>query len=266
MKIREYLLGLMIDLQFFSTLPVHRSINMDRLSIRRAVMMFPFFGLILGVINGLIFIILSEWTPLSPLALSFVIWILPILLTGGIHLDGWMDTSDAFFSYQDKEKRLEIMKDPRAGAFAVISVIVLLASRFLFIYESLVHTIFGMAVIIAIIPVFSRSVMGCLMVLSASAKEEGMAFYFKKHTEPRLLLSYLIPFLLMGLGLLMLLPELLVIFLSFITLTVMAGYWISRQTVKLFGGMTGDTLGASVEGVEVLLWMAVWLSAYIGMQ
>jgi adenosylcobinamide-GDP ribazoletransferase len=264
MKFKEYLLGLLIGLQFFTTLPVPYSINMDRTAIRRAVMMFPFLGLILGVINGVIFAGLSEWTTLSPLAMSFVIWIVPILLTGGIHLDGWMDTSDAFFSYQDKEKRLEIMKDPRAGAFAVISIIVLLASRFLFIYESILHNIIEAAIIIAIIPFFSRTLMGFVIVLADSAKEEGMACYFKKHTEPRLLLFYLVPLLLAVLGLFVFVPEVLSIFLTFAALTALAGYWISKKTVELFGGMTGDTIGASVEGMEVLLWMAVWLLAYTG--
>jgi adenosylcobinamide-GDP ribazoletransferase len=264
MNIKGYLIGLLVNLQFFSTLPVPLSLNMNRLLIRRAVKMFPFFGLILGFLISLVFTILSEWTPLSPLALSFVIWLLPILLTGGIHLDGWMDTSDAYFSYQDKEKRLEIMKDPRAGAFAVLSIIVLLASKFLFIYESIVHNIFGMSMVIAMVPFFSRTLMGFLMVLVNPAKEEGMAFYFKKHTDPRLLLFYLFPLLLIALGVIIFKQELLFIFLVFAALTALAGYWISKKTVRLFGGMTGDTLGASVEGVEVLLWMAVWLLAYTG--
>ena len=56
---------------------------------------------------------LFNWTPFSPLAAAFFVWLALIVLTGGIHLDGWMDASDAFFSYRDKQKRLEIMKDPQ---------------------------------------------------------------------------------------------------------------------------------------------------------
>lgn len=47
-----------------------------------------------------------------------------MLVTGGIHLDGFLDTQDAMSSYQERERRLEILKDPRAGAFAIISGIV----------------------------------------------------------------------------------------------------------------------------------------------
>ena len=77
----------------------------------------------------------------SPLAVAFVVWLSLIILTGGLHLDGWMDASDAFFSYRDKQRRLEIMKDPRIGAFGVLSVIVLLSARFLFIYEIILQAV-----------------------------------------------------------------------------------------------------------------------------
>ena len=46
--------------------------------------------------------------------------LLPILVTGGIHMDGFMDTSDALASWQSRERRLEILKDSHVGAFAVL--------------------------------------------------------------------------------------------------------------------------------------------------
>ena len=45
----------------------------------------------------------------------------PIIITGGIHMDGFLDTQDALGSYQPRERRLEILKDSHAGAFAIIS-------------------------------------------------------------------------------------------------------------------------------------------------
>lgn len=228
-------------------------------------MMFPVLGLIMGGIMGSLLYCLNEWTNLSSLALAFIVWVLPIILTGGIHLDGWMDTSDAYFSYQDKEKRLEIMKDPRAGAFAVISVIVLLSARFLFIYESMMLDSLVLASMIGVIPFFSRMIMGILMVTGKTAKEEGMAHYFKQHTSPVYLLTYSIPYVLIAVIFLWLLPNIADLFLLFTLAAVLLNLWIRRQTIKWFGGITGDTLGASVEGAETLLWMIVWLSAYTGM-
>ena len=46
--------------------------------------------------------------------------LLPVWITGGIHLDGYADTCDALASYGGQEKRLAILKDPHCGAFAVI--------------------------------------------------------------------------------------------------------------------------------------------------
>ena len=86
---------------------------MDRDHIERAVKTFPLLGLLQGIFYAGSIVCLLNWTPFSPLAAAFFVWLALIFVTGGIHLDGWMDASDAFFSYRDKEKRLEIMKDPQ---------------------------------------------------------------------------------------------------------------------------------------------------------
>src|SRR5690606_9741307 len=127
--------GLWISLQFFTSLPINKQIPMNRDNIDKCIKSIPLLGLFQGVLYSLLLYFLIEWTPFSYVAIAFLVWLFTIILTGGIHLDGWMDTSDAFFSYQNKEKRLEIMNDPRTGAFGVLSVIVLLSGRFLFLYE-----------------------------------------------------------------------------------------------------------------------------------
>src|SRR4051794_31684633 len=132
----KFLKGLLIDIQFFTAIPITRELPMDKDHLKKAVQAFPLLGIIQGLIYSAVFFLCHEFSPFSHLASSFLLWLLTILLTGGIHLDGWMDASDAYFSYQDREKRLEIMKDPRTGAFGVLSILVLLSCRFLFIYES----------------------------------------------------------------------------------------------------------------------------------
>ena len=109
--------------------------------IEKAIKMFPLLGILQGIFYAFLLYGLVNWTPFSPLAAAFFVWLSLIFLTGGLHLDGWMDASDAFFSYRDKQKRLEIMKDPRVGAFGVLSIIVLLSARFLFIYEITLHAV-----------------------------------------------------------------------------------------------------------------------------
>ena len=50
-----------------------------------------------------------------------VLVLVPVFVTGGIHVDGLLDTSDALSSWQERSRRLEILKDSHAGAFAVIT-------------------------------------------------------------------------------------------------------------------------------------------------
>ena len=84
----------------------------------------PLLGAVLGLIWAALSMLARRFLPM-PLAAA-VIAALPWLLTGFIHLDGFMDASDALLSWQPLEKRLEILKDPHAGAFAVISLGVLM--------------------------------------------------------------------------------------------------------------------------------------------
>ena len=101
---KGYSYGFMIVLQFFSTLPIKREIPMTSNYLERAVRMFPVFGLFLGVVYAGSAYVLLQYTPFSPLAVTFGLWLFPIVLTGGIHLDGWMDSSDAFFFLPGSEQ------------------------------------------------------------------------------------------------------------------------------------------------------------------
>ena len=60
---------------------------------------------------------------------------LPLLITGGIHMDGFMDTVDALASHQSRERKLEILKDSACGAFAVLYCGVYLLLSFALYYE-----------------------------------------------------------------------------------------------------------------------------------
>ncbi len=87
-----------------------------------SLLFFPLIGVFIGALviclNGC-----AVFTKL-PAAVRIVLTaVIPLLVTGGIHVDGFMDTEDALRSYSSCEKKLEIMKDPHTGAFAVIAVI-----------------------------------------------------------------------------------------------------------------------------------------------
>ncbi|MFE8702986.1 adenosylcobinamide-GDP ribazoletransferase [Cytobacillus sp. FJAT-54145] len=260
-----FLKGLVINLQFFTMIPIHREMPMDHLHLRAAVRTFPILGLLQGVLYAGLLYLLIEWTSFSPLASSFMLWLFMIVLTGAIHLDGWMDSSDAFFSYRDKEKRLEIMKDPRVGAFGVISIIILLSCRFLFIYEITVSITNLSYLLIGIIPLLSKGIMGAVLVTVKSAKDEGLALLFQKAADSNVLFIYPVYFLLI-LGLISLVSmEALILTLLLLVVSFACYFFSRRKSVKWFGGITGDVVGATVEGTELVLWMTVWLLHYFVM-
>ncbi|MBY0121188.1 adenosylcobinamide-GDP ribazoletransferase [Bacillus sp. S/N-304-OC-R1] len=261
----KWIRGILINLQFFTSIPIPIELPMDKAHLERSIKTFPLLGLIQGTIYALVLYAFLHWTPFSSLTAAFAVWLAGIILTGGIHLDGWMDASDAFFSYSEREKRLEIMSDPRTGAFGVLSVIVLLCSRFLFIYEIVVMIHPISYILIGLLPFFSKMVMGVLLLKVRAAKKEGLGTLFKQAAGKRTLLSYPIYILILFLVSAILLKEIILGIFVFIVVSAITLLTLRRKIISWFGGMTGDILGASVEGTEVLLWMTLWLLHYFAM-
>lgn len=113
----------------------------------------PAVGLIIGVLWLLVAYLCRIFDVHPALAAAFVT-ALPALVTGAIHIDGYMDTSDAVLSWRPLEKRLAILKDPHVGSFAVIA----LAALSLFTYGASFALIANEGSIypLLLIPVVSR--------------------------------------------------------------------------------------------------------------
>jgi len=90
----------------------------------RAAVWYPFVGLVIGTLTWLIWKATMFFLP--PLVAGVVTLVIWVVLTGGLHLDGLADCCDGLFASVSIERRLEIMKDPRMGAFGVIGLILLL--------------------------------------------------------------------------------------------------------------------------------------------
>src|SRR5690606_8694820 len=121
--------------QFFSAIPVKKELPMERKDITAMYAALPFLGLFFGsaaVITALVF---RDFTELSSLIAAFFITVLFVILTGGLHLDGLADVGDAYFSYRDRKKRLEIMADPRIGAFGTMVLLFAVIGKILIISE-----------------------------------------------------------------------------------------------------------------------------------
>ena len=102
----------------YSKIPMPAA-DWDKESMQYAMCFFPWVGLAVGILEFLFWKIL-EFLGAGSLFRAAVLVLIPVLVTGGIHLDGYLDTMDALSSWREKERRLEILKDSHAGAFAVI--------------------------------------------------------------------------------------------------------------------------------------------------
>lgn len=257
--------GLLINFQFFSSIPIPMSLPMDKVHLEKAIKTFPLLGIFQGGVYALLLFLVVEYSPFSDLTATMAIWLAGILVTGGIHLDGWMDTSDAFFSYQEKEKRLEIMSDPRTGAFGVLSVVSLLALKFFFIYEIILMKETPTYFLLCVLPFFSRAVMGTLLLKGKAAKEGGLGSLFKNAANGSTLYSYLVYLILLASFSYMLGQVELIGIILFLIISVFTFLYLQKKTISWFGGTTGDVFGASVEGTELILWMTLWLLHYFVM-
>lgn len=107
--------------------------------------------------------------------------ILPLLITGGIHLDGYLDVTDARSSYGDRAKKLEILKDPHVGAFAVIG-----CGIYLLAYAGFFSLIPGKALpLIGGIYVLTRALSALALVNFPKAKKDGLAAAFSDGAKKR---------------------------------------------------------------------------------
>ena len=111
--------SLIVAFSMYSKIPMPRTDWTDH-SMKYSMCFFPWIGWVIGILEAL-WLYLSFLAGLSVLFRAAVFTVLPVLVTGGIHLDGYLDTSDAMSSWREREKRLEILKDSHTGAFAIIN-------------------------------------------------------------------------------------------------------------------------------------------------
>src|SRR5699024_12717284 len=169
------------------------------------------------------------------------------------------------FSFRDVQKRLTIMQDSRVGAFGVLNVNVLLAARFLFIYETVLAANLTTYVLILFIPFLGKLFMGMVMYNLPLAKNGGMAYFFKKaiiNEKPWTYLSYLVLF---GIVSYYIYPMVSMIYFLLVGLSALEFIISHKKIMKWFGGITGYVIAAFVECVETILLMIVLLLHYFDM-
>lgn len=236
--------GLILALQFMSTIPVKKQVDFNRENIRSAIAFFPVVGLIIGLASGAVYYLLagSSGTVGSIAALA-----VSVILTGGLHLDGLSDMMDGFLANRDRDRTMEIMKDSRIGSFGTISLILVLLAKFTFITElgpsnwwmipvSIVNGRFTAAYMISKFP---------------SARTEGLGSLFKE-SQPGRLVG--IVFSAYAIALLLTKPAYLIAAAG----AILCGHSIGIWSIRKINGLTGDVYGAGIELSETLSLAICW--------
>ena len=118
MKIASVFKSVTVAFSMYSRIPMPR-FRWETEDMRYHLCFFPWVGGVIGILEYLWFLGVVRFE-IGPTAATLIALSIPILVTGGFHLDGFMDTCDALSSWRTREERLQILSDPHIGAFAVI--------------------------------------------------------------------------------------------------------------------------------------------------
>ena len=176
---------------------------------------------------------------------------IPLIITGGFHVDGFMDTMDAFHSYQPKEKKLEILKDSHIGAFAVIMLVL-----YGMVYVGAFSEITDKSLLRIVCCGFflARCLSGISVVSFPAAKKDGMLYLFASSSQKSIVKWAL--YLQSIACICFMLWQFLYAGVIVVVAAFMAFAYYYYRTKKELGGITGDTAGYFVLICEVCMMIA----------
>ena len=166
--------SVIIAFAMYSKLPMPR-VDWEKKALSWALCWFPLVGLFIGAALRL-WLALAHWLGFGAVFTAAFALLLPIALSGGIHLDGFCDTCDALSSHQSREKKLEILKDSHTGAFAIIC-----CGLYLLVFFAAwcqVEAAGRTALVLGLGPVLSRSLSGLFAVTLPNARGTGLLATF----------------------------------------------------------------------------------------
>ncbi len=233
---------LILMLQFLTKLPLPFKIDAKEEDFSKGIIYFPVVGLVIGALMAGLYIGLSAITNI--MIASVLVIVFEIFITGGLHLDGLADSFDGLYSYRDKDRMLEIMKDSRVGTNGVLILIVNIVLKMVLLISidpEMVPTL------LLLMPVVSRLMVVLLSAISKYARNNGMGGFFIGKTTKLQLVITIILVLVMHLIYL----EGLFLLGMIIILTLIYRYHVYSK----IDGITGDVLGAVVEMSEVFYLM-----------
>ncbi len=257
--------SVLLALQFLTIIPVHLKSLVTERDVGRSAAFFPLAGMLQGLAAAAVAFGLAPFFP-SEVVAAMAIFVL-IVTNGGFHLDGLADTFDALAVKSsgepsaDRIRRLAVMKDSATGAIGVVSIVVCILLKYVFItavfdryhVEAAVYLLFLM-------PVFSRWVMTTVVFHTKSARIDGLGKVFIE--QARIVTILVSGTLLVALfaaptflsGLLAPTAATKFLLLMLVSLYAFSLLWVAF-CARRFGGSTGDTIGAAAEMGDLLFLM-----------
>ncbi|OAN49975.1 adenosylcobinamide-GDP ribazoletransferase [Magnetospirillum moscoviense] len=219
----------------------------------RSMRVFPVVGAVIGGLGGLVLLLADSWLPALPAALLAVLAL--VLLTGALHEDGLADAADGLGARGDRDRRLEVMRDSRSGAFGVLALIFSVGLRATALAEA-PDALAGLGALVAA-GALSRALVPAVMQVLPPARADGLG---AGAGCPDITIAAVagvvgLIFAFIGLG------------GGAVAAVAAAGLAVAAATVlarRAFGGYTGDILGAHQQLAEIAILLAaagIWAGA-----
>ena len=209
---------------------------------------FPLVGAVIGVVLWL-WQLLSAALGFGPLLWAAGLTLLPVAVTGGIHMDGFCDVSDALASHAPAEKKRAILKDSHTGAFAIITL-----GCYLLLYAALASEmpVTGRsALLLGLMHVLSRILSGTISLVYPKSDAEGLLRTFTLSAEGKGPLAVLLVLLVLCAGALVFAGGF--VGAAMVLGGVLTALWMKRLSAKQFGGMSGDLSGYFLQMAELIM-------------
>ena len=236
--------SLVIAFAMYSKIPMP-PVDWKKENMRFVLCFLPLVGATIGLTWFLVFRLLI-YIGAGTTARICLLTALPILLTGGIHVDGYMDTMDAQNSWGTREKKLMILEDSHIGAFSVIMTIV----YYLLMLAAVSEVRPEYAPLAACGFAYARSLTGTAMVYMPGNKRKGLAYTFTEASDkPKVRITLLGSNILCAAVMIFISP-----YAGFATVTAGAMWALlfCRKMKREFGGLSGDLCGCLILELELV--------------
>nr|WP_312985635.1 adenosylcobinamide-GDP ribazoletransferase [Clostridioides sp.] len=251
----------LLTLQFLTKIPIKYNFGFDE-EFYKGIVYFPLVGFVVGLIAYIVGLLSLNIFP--ALVTSVLIVLAEVLLTGGLHIDGLGDTFDALYSYRNKEKMLEIMKDSRLGTNSLLAIVFLVLLKVAFIHSFIVE---NMLWAVLFMPMVSRFAVMWILYKTESPREKGMGNVFIGKATITMIgtaMIYCIAIIFtLGKGVFLLNRfDFLGIIITIAVVLVFVEIF-KRHVYSKIDGITGDILGCTIELSEIFYIIFLYIFLFL---